>query len=143
MDLCFECGSHENIVYHHVVPKSKGGKKTLPLCQFHHDIVHGVKPRNISLSNLIKEALKRAKDSGIKLGNPNVLIARKAAQEAIQERKIKFYINAQKAILEIQKNGIFCLSQIAEYLNEINYPTPRKGKWTATTVRRIMKLSRA
>ncbi len=38
---CFECGSTENIHQHHIVPKSKGGTMTIPLCQSCHSKVHG------------------------------------------------------------------------------------------------------
>ena len=37
---CFECGSTENIHQHHVVPQSKGGTKTIPLCNNCHSVVH-------------------------------------------------------------------------------------------------------
>ena len=40
-EICFECGSDENIHHHHVVPKIKGGTKTIPLCQLCHAKVHG------------------------------------------------------------------------------------------------------
>lgn len=39
--VCFECGSTDNIHQHHVVPKSKGGTKTIPLCELCHAKVHG------------------------------------------------------------------------------------------------------
>lgn len=38
---CFECGSIESIHQHHVVPKCKGGTKTIPLCELCHAKVHG------------------------------------------------------------------------------------------------------
>ena len=40
-DICFECGLTENIHYHHVVPESKGGTNTIPLCPICHGKVHG------------------------------------------------------------------------------------------------------
>ena len=62
---CFECGklASEN---HHVVPKSRGGTKTIPLCAECHGLVHNIK-RSPDLSALIKEGLKR---SDKKLGRP-------------------------------------------------------------------------
>lgn len=38
--FCFECGSTEDIEHHHVVPKSLGGTKTVPLCIKCHSLVH-------------------------------------------------------------------------------------------------------
>jgi hypothetical protein len=50
---CIECGSIDDIQYHHVVPEVKGGKKTVPLCGEHHSLVHDGK--FIGLSSLTKE----------------------------------------------------------------------------------------
>lgn len=38
-ELCFECDRPMD-VWHHVVPKSRGGKKTIPLCNSCHSIIH-------------------------------------------------------------------------------------------------------
>lgn len=40
-DICFECGSNNQIEYHHVVPQVMGGTKTIPLCTICHGKVHG------------------------------------------------------------------------------------------------------
>jgi len=39
--VCFECGESEKIHNHHVVPRIKGGTKTIPLCEVCHGKVHG------------------------------------------------------------------------------------------------------
>ena len=39
-NICFECGANSNIHQHHVVPKTLGGKKTIPLCGACHGKVH-------------------------------------------------------------------------------------------------------
>lgn len=48
--ICFECGRPAD-VDHHVIPRSKGGTKTVPLCNKCHSIVHDAKL--ISLGELI------------------------------------------------------------------------------------------
>lgn len=55
-DMCFECGSTVNIQNHHIIPKSKGGVKTIPLCQKCHSKIHGEKMLHIQ--KLAKEAKK-------------------------------------------------------------------------------------
>jgi len=40
MKTCFECGKPA-VNDHHVVPQSKGGKKTVPLCSRCHQLAHG------------------------------------------------------------------------------------------------------
>lgn len=48
--ICFECGKSAD-VDHHVIPRSKGGTKTIPLCNQCHSLVHDAKL--ISLGELI------------------------------------------------------------------------------------------
>lgn len=57
--LCFECGNPAT-VRHHVVPESKGGTKTVPLCAGCHSIVHDAKL--VTLSTLIKEGRKKSQE---------------------------------------------------------------------------------
>lgn len=65
-DLCFECGSSVAIHFHHVVPKSKGGKMAIPLCETCHGLVHG---RNfLNHRNLQMEGIKNAKLKGVYKG---------------------------------------------------------------------------
>lgn len=54
--LCFECGRKAD-VDHHILPQSKGGKKTIPLCATCHSLVHDAKL--VSLSELIKQGQKK------------------------------------------------------------------------------------
>lgn len=38
---CFECGGTNHIHQHHIIPKSLGGTKTIPLCNICHGRAHG------------------------------------------------------------------------------------------------------
>jgi transposase len=65
---CFECGSTDDLHEHHVVPRVKGGTKTVALCVRCHGLVHG---RNmLNHRELTIEGLNKAKQSGKKLGRP-------------------------------------------------------------------------
>lgn len=44
MAVCFECGAVAE-EYHHVIPKSLGGKLTIPLCSVCHGKVHDIPDR--------------------------------------------------------------------------------------------------
>jgi len=70
MIQCFECGkeAHHN---HHVIPKSKGGTRTVPLCHDCHALVHEVK--SVTMSELTKQGLRRAANEGRTGGRPRVL----------------------------------------------------------------------
>jgi hypothetical protein len=61
---CFECGGVANHD-HHVVPKSLGGTKTIPLCVECHSKVHG---RALTHSSLVKAGIERAKAEGRPVG---------------------------------------------------------------------------
>ena len=80
MHKCFECGSTQNIHNHHVIPKSKGGTRTLPLCSNCHSILHNApylkniktkkkKPYypvgSMEHRNLQMEGIRRAKERGV------------------------------------------------------------------------------
>jgi hypothetical protein len=141
IEKCFECDSEENIIKHHVVPRIKGGKRTVHLCQECHDKVHNIKTREISISTLTKIGIERARKRGVKLGNPKANDALSKARAVIQSRKTDYYLNAIKVIQEYrEKNDKNTLTDMAEYLMSIGYKTPRNGmNWTETTVRRILK----
>lgn len=80
MKTCFECGSDKNIVEHHIVPRSRGGTITIPLCQICHDKSHHYdSPRDISVSSLIRDGLERARKRGVQLGRPKTLDKRTGA----------------------------------------------------------------
>lgn len=57
---CFECDAPAEH-YHHVVPRSLGGTRTIPLCIACHSKVHG---RPLTSSRLIKAGRARAKAEG-------------------------------------------------------------------------------
>lgn len=59
MKICFECGEKAD-VEHHVIPRSKGGTKTVPLCNKCHSLVHDAKL--LSLGDLIKEGKMKLKE---------------------------------------------------------------------------------
>jgi hypothetical protein len=63
--VCFECGADAECE-HHVVPKSLGGTKKIPLCSGCHALVHGLK--SVSTSALTKAALAHKKSRGERVG---------------------------------------------------------------------------
>ena len=82
------------------------------------------------ISERTKEALAKAKQRGVKLGNPNVgkMVTDAAA--------------ARDAVLEpiLREMWEMPLRTIAEELNNRNIPTPRGGdKWSPMTVSRVLK----
>ena len=71
---CFECGSSHGTHWHHIIPRSFGGKKTIPLCSSCHGKAHH---KVISGTHLIKAGLERARKRGVVLGRKRITDFRK------------------------------------------------------------------
>jgi DNA invertase Pin-like site-specific DNA recombinase len=89
-----------------------------------------------------KAALAAAKARGVRLGNPRLDEARKAAHkaaavanEAAAERHASMVL---PIIREIKRAGARTLREIAEALNERGVATARGGQWHATTVSNVL-----
>lgn len=137
---CFECNNTNNIVYHHVVPESLGGKNTIPLCQLCHDKVHHINnPRNISLSELTKQGLHRAKQRGVKLGNPKYMDSVKKASEIRTKKAIQWYTQISPLIITLKHNGFTKLKDISNELNKRSIKTSENKSFTPTQIHRILK----
>lgn len=134
MKTCFECGSTENIENHHVVPRSKGGKKTIPLCARCHDKVHDRYRSKITSSQLTKEGLKKAKKRGVILGanGKNLAKANKAAADSFAQSLKPILMELLNS--EVKKSfGAF-----AKALNKRRIKTENGSLFQPTQVRRIM-----
>jgi predicted HNH restriction endonuclease len=136
---CFECQSPNNIVHHHVVPQSLGGKNTIPLCQPCHDKVHSLKPRNISLSSLIKNGMQKWKQQhpDRTFGSPNINEVSKIGRVANRQKCLDFYKNIKPTIVQYYNQG-HTLKQIAHTLNQQNIKTRYSKPWSEVTVWRII-----
>ena len=129
---CFECGNTP-VESHHVVPRSLGGTRTIPLCSKCHGLVHSVK-RN-SISEMTKAALqaKRARGEytggympyGYTVTHDGKLIADEA------EQRIIAYMRA------LAEGGVNC-RQIARRLNTAGHRTKKGSSWYNVQVSRIL-----
>ncbi len=139
-NICFECGNegHEK---HHVVPRSKGGTKTVCLCSYCHGLVHGVNRLNIS--ELSKAALAAKKERGEKMGTPANLTtaAREKGREAhsVNAANNPNTKQAKEYAVMLRCKGL-SLRQMAETLNAEGFKTPRGGTFSAVQVARLLNL---
>mgnify|MGYP003668883930 CR=1 FL=1 len=69
MKACFECDNTSDIHDHHVIPLSRGGTRTIPLCGKCHAMAHH-RDKNMSTSALTKEGMKKVRSSGRHIGRP-------------------------------------------------------------------------
>ena len=115
-DLCFECGDKatENA---HIVPKIRGGTKTIPLCGKCHGLAHGMNRSN-DIGALTREGLDKARQKGVVLGAP-----------------VKMPLDISQRIVREYQLGK-SLSGIARTLNnEAISTTHNQGIWYASTIR--------
>ena len=147
MKKCFECETTEDLQEHHVVPRSRGGTKTITLCYQCHMKAHGRNGKGLSHSKLTKEGLKKAKARGETLGHLPTLEAHreKGIQTNIQrgQRVAKIYgemIIETKEFLERKNEGNkVSLKKVAECLNEQGKTTPRGKQWNQPQLSMMLK----
>jgi hypothetical protein len=113
MKNCFECGSDYGVEEHHIIPRSLGGTKTIPLCGLCHMKAHGIKSkRRDNLSVMIKKGLESAKANGVVLGRPkgkteNAIILKKNKNQDIIN-----YLLQGVSIRKTAKNCNTSISQV-------------------------------
>ena len=140
MKKCFECETTEDLHEHHVVPRSRGGTKTVTLCHQCHMKAHGRDGKGLNHSRLIREGQNKAKERGVKLGQHNPKV-----REAHLKRGDQTFNRLYSEIIDIQKDltnqGIKPTTRaVAKLLNKKGIKTPSaKGSWQSSQVTRILK----
>lgn len=130
---CFECGSAAT-VSHHVVPKSKGGTRTVPMCGYCHGLAHHAR-RNMTTSALTKTALQKRKAAGLRIGGVpygwNVVDGNRLAPVSKEQQVLGL-------ILSMRASGI-SLRGIADFLTDWGVVTKcGHHKWSHSTIQRIV-----
>jgi hypothetical protein len=121
LNKCFECNEPKDDM-HHIIPKSKGGKKTIPLCAKCHGIVHDrdfVKHRKLMLEG-IERAKKEGKYKGREKGTVNSM------ETVLNKHK--------KTVDAIKLNPKLSLRKIVKLVSDNEY------KVSANTVKKIKYL---
>ena len=132
-DACFECGSTENLHMHHVVPRSRGGTKTIPLCERHHAAVHG--HNGIGTSALTRAALAVKASRRELVGAPR--IGERVAADGVRVERDPAEAEAVALIVALRRRGM-TIRGIAAELNAHGVPA-RGGRWHPTTVARVLR----
>lgn len=130
---CFECGS-EATTEHHVVPQSRGGTKTVPLCDDCHGKAHG---RGMATRDLTREAIGRKRQAGERIGT--VPFGKVLAGDGVTLMDDVAEVRVIARMVQMRKEGM-TLREICDRLNADGIPTKkRKGKWKHTSVWRIVR----
>ena len=87
---CCNCGSKDNLEYHHIIPLSLGGNNKLSnlccLCYSCHSLLHFGKTKHINHSEATKKGLQRARERGVQLGQPKG--AKLTTQKSLEAKKL-------------------------------------------------------
>ena len=135
MKECFECKATQDLQEHHVVPKSRGGTKTVTLCYSCHMMSHGRDSKGLDHKRLTKEGLSQAKLRGAKLGSDNPAI-----RAGLEQRSLDTLSLLAKPLKDgIQQCGYGKWTAIARWMMENEFKTPNgKDRWYPTTVRQLV-----
>ncbi|APG27030.1 hypothetical protein A7E78_03795 [Syntrophotalea acetylenivorans] len=92
-------------------------------------------------SRKIKEGLERARQKGVKLGNPTLEVSRNSdltnANKARQEKADRFALQMLKPLKDIYKAGYNSVGEVVQELNRMGIEARQGGKWTRTQYNRL------
>lgn len=91
------------------------------------------------VSRNTKAALRKLKEEGVKLGNPDLAAATRKASKARSVHAIKYARTMQPMIKEIQQFGDTTLQEIANALNHRGIPSRFGKTWYASSVSNLLK----
>lgn len=130
---CFECGGEFDVL-HHVVPASRGGTKTVPLCGACHAKAHHSE-QNMATRTLTTAALHSMQKRGLRtggvpygwvLGEDGVSLVASAEEQSVAKEIV--------ALVDSGKS----LRVIADHLNARGVPTKKGiGPWRHTAVKGV------
>ena len=133
---CFECGSREDLHHHHVVPRMRGGTRTIPLCPLCHAKVHGRK--SMHTGTLIKEALKKKAETH-KLGS-----AAPYGYDFNEDRTDFVTVEEEEKVLQLAKEFAKSLNKkwglytkLALHLNEMGIKSRSGGEWSPQSTNKV------
>lgn len=135
MKSCFECGSTKKLTNHHVIPRSLGGKRTLPLCSSCHAKIHD--KAKISHASLTKRALGKMRKKGLRISRHppygfDLASDKKHLIKNAREQK------AIKLMTSLRHDGL-SFPKIAQELDRRGIRTKYGGNWNQASVNGILR----
>tara|TARA_S200002703_G_C3677964_1_gene208212 strand:- start:176 stop:607 length:432 start_codon:yes stop_codon:yes gene_type:complete len=135
---CFECDSTESIHQHHVVPRSLGGERTVPLCGVCHSLVHSA---NLIKTNVLtKSALNKRKSKGLSYGaTPYGYKSLDGYRATNKVMEVDAYEQSVINDIVAKRKAGQTLREIASDLNERSIKPKRGKQWYASSVSYLIK----
>jgi 5-methylcytosine-specific restriction endonuclease McrA len=132
---CWECGAPGDIHQHHPVPRSRGGMRTIPLCECCHGKAHH-RDGAMSTSVLTRDALQAKKARGERTGGIPVGCRVSADGRTLEADPAEREIVA--VVSELRAAGL-SIRAIAAELARLGYRTRKGGYIAPTQVARLCK----
>ena len=138
---CWECGATtEEIHDHHVIPRSRGGIRTVPICGLCHAKAHH-RNKNMSTSALIKAAYQtmKASNPNLRWGDPNMATnAQPIGVKVRKENASKFNKKIQHIVYDLKLAGYSDLKILVDKLNQLGIMTRRGNTFTVRNLSRVL-----
>jgi len=140
---CFECEATEDLQEHHVVPRFRGGTKTITLCYSCHLKAHGQKGDGLNHSKLVSDGIKRKFEQDPEARSNWGAGARpEEAVKRLVKGRIKkadeFAMKYGEMIVSLKEKG-HSLRSIASILTEKEIKTPNgKDYWSHVQARAVI-----
>ena len=141
MSACFECDAPADH-HHHVIPRSLGGRRTVPLCGACHARAHGLDGRTwTGHRELVAAAMRRRADAGLYNGGTVPYGQRLAADGATLEADPDEALTLGTAH-ELRASGL-SLRKIGAELAARGMAPRGGGRWSAAAVARLLEATDA
>jgi len=136
---CFECDAPADH-HHHVVPRSLGGRRTVPLCGACHARAHGLDDRTwAGHAGLTRAALQAKKARGELTGTAPY--GYRVASDGLTLEEDPVEAQAVAMLWGLRATGA-SIRKIADELTARGVPA-RGGRWHPTTVARVLQAGEA
>jgi hypothetical protein len=138
-DKCFECGLDGELHYHHVVPETLGGTKTIPLCLICHGKIHNKK--FVNYRELQRAGIERAKLEGKFMGrkpdtveSPEKFLNKSKNKKILELFKQRKSYSSISEIIGCSKTTITKVVRVYEDHYKILLPKSLKDKKESTDI---------
>jgi hypothetical protein len=133
MSACWECGGSPPLHDHHVVPRSRGGTRTVPLCEPCHGLAHD---RDLRIAELTQAALQAKRRKGERIGQ--IPFGYQLAEDGV---RLVEHPGEQRAASEVRRLRSTGLSQraIVDHMNAHHLGAARGRAWHLPMIQRLLK----
>ena len=141
MKKCFECEATEDVQEHHVVPASRGGTQTIPLCSSCHGKAHGRDGKGMNHSRLVTEGIKKKFDrdpeSRSSWGRGSDKTVSKDLRDGCIAKADKFALENGALVYQLREQGLTYQKCADAYMRRDLKTSRGKNTWNNSQMRTL------